>query len=68
MIRYNQSYGYSKKYQEVATEVVSHQNQRQQINDKTKKLCIENKKRRRYASLHWPLFLLINLKRFAPVE
>ena len=46
MLRYNQCYGYSKKYQENLSTEVTHQ-QRQKVNDKTKKLCIENKKRRR---------------------
>ena len=61
MLRFNQSYGYSKKYQDLSPvpaqqQLVQH---RQQINDKTKKLCSENKKRRRYvnnyilAALKW---------------
>ncbi|KAL5266161.1 hypothetical protein ACHWQZ_G006720 [Mnemiopsis leidyi] len=46
MLRYNQSYGYSKKYQDNNSTEVTPQ-QRQKANEKTKKLCIENKKRRR---------------------
>ena len=46
MLRFNQNNGYSQKYKELAVTELQHQ--RQQINDRTKKLCVENKKRRKW--------------------
>ena len=47
MLRFNQNNGYSQKYKEIVVNEVQVHQQRQQVNDKTKKLCIENKKRRK---------------------
>ena len=50
MIRVN-GYAYSQKYRDILDND-NLANQRFQINEKTKKLCLENKKRRRLVALH----------------